>query len=166
MIYDKTGRKMEHGDLFRIPHFKDRRRRQRWLYFFLEHRPELKTQWWGVSIRGGWNEHHFPLDNSYQCEVLDVILKEDPKVCIFDYYNRPINHSVRKFKEGWKIKEVDKLPDKPDEYIIYKIGDKLYLPNYKFTGPDLWEVEYPLKWLEYENENIDLEKVNEQFRRT
>lgn len=100
-LYDKTGRKMEDGDLFRVLHFIDQRRRKRWQYFFLKHTPEYTTQWWGVDIRGGFDSHRWPVyeEDAGRLEVLDVILKRDPVLTILDYYDRPINREILEQRE-------------------------------------------------------------------
>ena len=100
-LYDKTGRKMEDGDLFRIPHFVDRRRRQRWLYFFLHHTPQFDTEWWGVDIRGGFQKHHWPIYEK-DCGLLEVM--ESPAVkqsdgSYGDFVERPINRAILKSRE-------------------------------------------------------------------
>ena len=95
-LYDKTGREMMEGDLFRVLHFRDRRRRDRYLYFFLEFHPELTLQWWGVDIRGGWNKHRFPVCDGYEaaCEIVNSLIVTPPDGNYDDFMDRPRNRKI------------------------------------------------------------------------
>lgn len=95
-LYDKTGRKMEDGDLFRVLHFTDRKRRKRWLYFFLKHTPEFTTKWWGVDIRGGFDSHRWPVyeNDGWNMEIMNSLTVKSPKGGYDDFVERPINREV------------------------------------------------------------------------
>lgn len=97
-LYDKTGRKMEDGDLFRVLHFIDSRRRKRWLYFFLKRTPELPTEWWGVDIRGGFEKHHWPVHegDGWNLEIVNSLTVNSPKGGCDDFIDRPINRQILK----------------------------------------------------------------------
>lgn len=98
-LYDKTGREMMDGDLFRVFHFTDSRtRRKRYLYFILQYTPQFGVKWWGVDIRGGFAKHHWPVyeEDAMWCEIMNSPSIADHDGGFGDFVDRPINREILK----------------------------------------------------------------------